>query len=107
MKHRETVDEIARRLPKWTRADVAEAMEVMAEVWMEALREPGAKINVVNLGRLHIQTQKMKCRGAVRDKLAEKGKPPEYLIRVYCRFDPFQPLAEICEQLREEAQSNE
>lgn len=102
MRYRQTVNEIARRLPHRTRAEVAEVLEVMGEIWLEALHKPGTRINVANLGRLHIQIQRVPCRGAVRRHFETKGEVPEYLTRVYCRFDPMQPLQAVCDQLREE-----
>jgi hypothetical protein len=102
MRYRQTVAEIARRLPHRTRGEVAEVLEVMGEVWLEELRKPKARINVANIGRLHIQIQRVPCRGAVRRHFTARGKVPEYLTRVYCRFDPMQPLQEVCDRLREE-----
>jgi hypothetical protein len=77
--HRQTVAEISKRLPRLKRRDVAEVLEVMAELWLEALSEPGQTVTVADLGKLVVEVQTFQSGGVV-------GKRP--LRRLYVRFRP-------------------
>jgi nucleoid DNA-binding protein len=77
--HRDVIAKIARRLPHRTQRDVAEVIEVLAEVWSEELMN-GKEITVPDIGRLSIEVQDMRAGGA----LVKHGR----LRRVYGRFRP-------------------
>lgn len=85
MYHREVIAEVARRLPHRTQRDVAEVVEVLIEVWSEALVK-GEGVIVPDIGRLSIEVQDMKAGGAL-DKYGR-------LRRVYGRFRPTENLKE-------------
>jgi nucleoid DNA-binding protein len=79
MNHRQTVTEISKRLPRLKRRDVAEVLEVMAELWLEALAQPGQTVAVADLGKLAVEVQTIHTGGAVGRRT---------LKRVYVRFRP-------------------
>jgi nucleoid DNA-binding protein len=79
MNHRETVAEISKRLPHLKRRDVAEVLEIMAELWLEALAQPGQTVTVTDLGRLLVEVQTFRSGGAVGQRTVR---------RVYVRFRP-------------------
>ena len=79
MNHRQTVTEISKRLPRLKRRDVAEVLEVMAELWLEALAQPGQTVTVADLGKLLVEVQTFHSGGAVGRRTVK---------RVYVRFRP-------------------
>lgn len=99
MNHRQTVQAVARRLPHLQRHQVAEVLEVAAEVWAAELAKPGRVITIVNLGSLHIEAQELQVGGAVRDRLAAQyGTAPEKVQRLYYRFNPFGWLRDLVKE---------
>ena len=90
MYHRDVIAYIARRLPHHTRRDVAEVIEVLTEVWLEQLIK-GSEVIVPDIGRLSIEIQNMKARGA----LGQHGR----LRRVYGRFRPTPSLKQLIEEV--------
>lgn len=90
MNHRETVRSIHQRLPHLKRREVAEVLEVLAEVWLDALAQPGGVVTVADLGKLSAEVQSLRSAGAIRQRLeAMHGKTaPQRLKRVYVRFRP-------------------
>jgi len=79
MNHRQTVTEISKRLPRLKRRDVADVLEVMAELWLEKLAQPGQTVTVADLGKLAVEVQTVRSGGAVGRRT---------LKRVYVRFRP-------------------
>lgn len=79
MNHRQTIAEISKRLPRLKRRDVAEVLEVMAELWLEALAQPGQTVTVADLGKLLVEVQTFCSGGAVGRRTVK---------RVYVRFRP-------------------
>lgn len=79
MNHRQTIAEISKRLPRLKRRDVAEVLEVMAELWLEALTQPGQTVTVADLGKLAVEVQTFRSGGAVGRRAVR---------RVYVRFRP-------------------
>ncbi len=79
MNHRQTVAEISKRLPRLKRRDVAEVLEVMAELWLDQLAQPGQTVTVADLGKLLVEVQTVRSGGAVGRRT---------LKRVYVRFRP-------------------
>lgn len=79
MNHRQTVSEISKRLPRLKRRDVAEVLEVMAELWLETLAQPGQTVIVADLGKLTVEVQTFHSGGVVGRRI---------LKRVYVRFRP-------------------
>ena len=79
MNHRQTVSEIGKRLPRLKRRDVAEVLEVMAELWLDQLAHPGQTVTVADLGKLAVEVQTVRSGGAVGRRI---------LKRVYVRFRP-------------------
>lgn len=90
MNHRETVRSIHQRLPHLKRRDVAEVLQVMSELWVQALAEPGGVVTVADLGKLSAEVQSLCSAGAIRQRLeATHGQAaPQRLKRVYLRFRP-------------------
>ena len=102
MNHRQTIHAVARRLPHLRRHQVAEVLEVTAEVWAEELATPGGTVALVNLGRLYVETQQMQLGGAVRDKIeVQRGTAPKTIQRLYYRFRPAGWLRESVEEQHE------
>ena len=54
MNHQELVAAIARRLPDRSRREVAEVLEVMIDICIEQLSQPGQVVQIADLGRLSI-----------------------------------------------------
>ena len=79
MNHRQTITEISKRLPRLKRRDVAEVLEVMAELWLEELAQPGQTVTVADLGKLLVEVQSFHSGGAVGRHTVK---------RVYVRFRP-------------------
>jgi len=79
MNHHQTVTEISKRLPRLKRRDVAEVLEVMAELWLEELAQPGQTVTVADLGKLAVEVQSFRSGGAVGRRTVK---------RVYVRFRP-------------------
>ncbi len=79
MNHRQTIAEISKRLPRLKRRDVAEVLEVMTELWLEELAQPGQIVTVADLGKLAVEVQTVRSGGAVGRRT---------LRRVYVRFRP-------------------
>jgi nucleoid DNA-binding protein len=90
MNHRQTVTEISKRLPRVKRRDVTEVLEVMAELWLEALAQPGRTVTVADLGKLVVEVQTLRSSGAVRQRLQQLhgAQAPTTLKRIYVRFRP-------------------
>jgi nucleoid DNA-binding protein len=102
MNHRQTVQAVARRLPHLPRHTVAEVLEITAEIWADALAQPGGSVTLMDLGRLHVEAQQMRVGGAVREKLGvEDGTR---IQRLYYRFRPSGWLREKVEAGREQTQ---
>lgn len=90
MNHAQTVGEIARRLPRLKRRDVAEVLAVMHELWLEAFANGEDEVTVGELGKLVVQRQQYVGKGIVRGK-AQSG------VRLYVRFRPTKRLRQaIC-----------
>lgn len=88
MTNNELVREISRRLPRLKKRDVAEVLEVMAELWQEELVQ-GRAVAVADLGRLTVEAQQMRSGGFMRQQLkASRGNVPLTLRRIYIRFYP-------------------
>lgn len=79
MNHRQTITEISKRLPRLKRRDVAEVLEVMAELWLEELAKPGQTVTIADLGKLAVEVQTFRSGGAVGRRTVK---------RVYVRFRP-------------------
>jgi hypothetical protein len=79
MNHCQTVTEISKRLPRLKRRDVAEVLEVMAELWLEKLAQPGQTVTVADLGNMAVEVQSFLSGGAVGRRIVK---------RVYVRFRP-------------------
>lgn len=79
MNHRQTVTQISKRLPRLKRRDVAEVLEVMTELWLEELAQPGQTVTVSDLGKLAVEVQTFHSGGAVGRRTVK---------RVYVRFRP-------------------
>ncbi|MBI1281203.1 MAG: hypothetical protein GC179_23960 [Anaerolineaceae bacterium] len=79
MNHRQTITEISKRLPRLKRRDVAEVLEVMTELWLEELAQPGQTVTVADLGKLLVEVQTFRSGGAVGRRTVK---------RVYVRFRP-------------------
>lgn len=86
--HNELVREISRRLPRLKKHDVAEVLEVMAELWQEELAQ-GRAVAVADLDKLTVEVQQMRSGGFMRQQLrASRGIVPLTLRRIYIRFHP-------------------
>lgn len=81
---------IARRLYGFTREDVTQVLEVMADIWYEELARSGGYIHLARLGKFYVEQQSIPAAGAVRATLQQKtGKDvPTQLCRLYFRFQP-------------------
>jgi nucleoid DNA-binding protein len=107
--HRETVRSIHQRLPHLKRREVAEVIEVLAELWLEALAQPGGVVTVADLGKLTAEVQTLRSAGAIRQRLeATHGKAaPQRLKRVYLRFRPTAKLRNAIQTAYIEEGANE
>jgi nucleoid DNA-binding protein len=94
MNTRQTVAEIARRLPDLRRRDVVEMFEVLAELWCVELAKPDGEIHIAGLGRLYVETHDLKATGVIRQRLIEKygQDAPQTVQRRVIRFRPSEAL---------------
>ncbi|NLF79141.1 MAG: hypothetical protein GX573_25895 [Chloroflexi bacterium] len=90
MNHQELVAAIARRLSDHSRREVADMLEVLAEVCIEQLSQPGQVIQIADLGRLSIDVHQLHVSGAVRKTMIEHrgADQPKTLKRIVGRFRP-------------------
>ena len=90
MNHRQTIAEISKRLPRLKRRDVAEVLEVMTELWLDELAQPGQTVTVADLGKLVVEVQNFHSGGTVQQRLQQKygSRAPKTLKRIYVRFRP-------------------
>ncbi len=104
MNTRETVVEIARRLPDLRRRDVLEMFEVLAELWRDELAKSDGEIHIAGLGRLYVETHDLKATGVIRQRLIEKyGKDaPQTVQRRMIRFRPSEALHAAMKQEHEQ-----
>jgi nucleoid DNA-binding protein len=86
MNHRQTVMEISKRLPRLKRRDVAEVLEIMTELWLEELAQPGQTLTVADLGKLLVEVQSFRSGGAVGRRTVK---------RVYVRFRPTRKFRQV------------
>lgn len=109
MNHRQTVAEISKRLPRLKRRDVAEVLEVMAELWLDELRQPGQTVTVADLGKLVVEVQTFQSGGAVRQRLQQihGAQAPKTLKRIYVRFRPTAKFHQAIEDARREKREDE
>jgi nucleoid DNA-binding protein len=94
MNTRQTVAEIARRLPDLRRRDVLEIFEVLAELWGVELAKSDGEIHIAGLGRLYVETHDLKATGVIRHQLTEKygNNAPQTVQRRVIRFRPSEAL---------------
>ncbi|MBA3871075.1 MAG: hypothetical protein H0X30_18180, partial [Anaerolineae bacterium] len=87
MNHRQTIREISKRLPRLKRRDVAEVLEVMTELWLDELAQPGQTVTVADLGKLVVEVQTMRSGGVIKRRLQELrgNEAPKIHKRVYVR----------------------
>ncbi len=104
MNHQEVVATVARRLPHRSKREVAEVLEVMVEVWIEQLSQPGQVVQLADFGRLSIDVHRLQVSGAVRKTLAEQrgADHPESLRRIAGRFRPAPRLRQAIEAVCKE-----
>ncbi len=90
MNYRQTITEISKRLPRLKWRDVAEVLDVMAELWLAELAQPGGTVTVADLGKLVVEVQTLRSAGAVRRRLQQRhgAGVPETFQRIYVRFRP-------------------
>jgi nucleoid DNA-binding protein len=90
MNHQELVSAISKRLPYLKRRDVAAVLEVMTELWLAELVQPGQTITLADLGKLSVEVQTFHVRGSVRRHMEHfhGSETPETVKRVYVRFRP-------------------
>ncbi|MCA0455414.1 MAG: hypothetical protein LCI00_15660 [Chloroflexi bacterium] len=79
MTHRQLVREIARRLPRLKRRDIAEVLAVQHELWLVVLTRPDVSIALGDLGKLVVEVQMMQAGGVVGRRRMK---------RLYLRFRP-------------------
>ncbi len=58
MNHRQPIPAINKYLPRLKRRDVAGVLEVMTELWLDELAQPGQTVTVSDLGKLVVEVQK-------------------------------------------------
>ncbi len=105
MNYRKTIIEIARRLPHYTQREVAEVLDVMRDLWLAELSQPGKTVALFDLGELSIEVQQMRASRASRKTMATRpgAAQPERLRRIYGRFHPSPRLRQaIAARLKEE-----
>ena len=90
MNHQQLVIAIARRLPDRSRREVADVLEMLVNVCIEQLSQPGQVVQIADLGRLSIDVHPLRASGAVRKTLTGQhgARQPETLNRMVGRFRP-------------------
>jgi nucleoid DNA-binding protein len=104
MNHQELVAAIARRLPHRSRREVAEVLEVMIDICIEQLSQPGRVVQITDLGKFSIDVHRLQVSGAVRKTLIEHHgeDQPEILNRIVGRFRPAPRLRQAIEAIYKE-----
>lgn len=102
MNTRETIAEIARRLPALRRRDVLEMFEVLAELWRVELARRDGEIHIAGLGTLYVETHDLKATGVIKERLLEKygRNAPQTVQRKVIRFRPSEALQTAMKQER-------
>ena len=90
MNHKQLVSAISKRLPYLKRRDVAAVLDIMTELWLAELIQPGQTITLADLGKLSVEVQTFHVRGSVRRHIehVHGAETPESVKRVYVRFRP-------------------
>lgn len=88
MNNSELSAEIARRLPKFSRRDIGDVLDVLTELCYAELRKYDGEIHLTGIGKLYTETHLVKVGGVMRAVLRKKhGKfAPETLLRQTVRF---------------------
>ncbi len=94
MNTRQTVTEIARRLPDLRRHEVQEMINLLVDLWRAELLKVDGEIHITGLGRLYVETHDLKATGAIRQRLIDKfGKnAPQVVQRRVIRFRMAKPF---------------
>lgn len=100
MNHQQLVIAIARRLPDRSRCEVAEVLEMMVNVCIEQLSQPGQIVQIADLGRLSIDVHPLHASGVVRSQ--HGAQQPEILTRLVGRFRPAPRLRQAIESVIKE-----
>lgn len=93
MTHNQLMREIAWRLPRLKRRDIAEVLAVQNELWLAALAQPDGAITLGDLGKLVVEVQTMRAGGIVGQR---------HLKRLYLRFRPTLKLKQAIRGLGKE-----
>jgi hypothetical protein len=74
-------------------------LEIMAELWLEELAQPGQTVTIADLGKLVVEVQTLRSAGAIRQRLQLKhgNTAPKTLKRIYVRFRPTEKLRQAIE----------
>jgi nucleoid DNA-binding protein len=89
LNHRQTIAAVARRLPHRTKREVEEVLEVLTEVWSDALVNNKQEVTLRGLGKLVIEVQTVQGAGAVKGTVKRLyGRfRPAYELRLKVRSD--------------------
>jgi nucleoid DNA-binding protein len=100
MNTRQTVTEIARRLPDLHRHEVQEVISLLIDLWRAELLKPDGEIHVAGLGKLYVETHDLRATGAIRQRLINKfGKnAPQTVQRRVIRFRMSKPFHAVLKQ---------
>ncbi len=90
----ELTAEIARRLPRFSRRDIREVLEVMTELCHAELGKMEGEVHLTGLGKLYTEAHWVKCAGVMRRVMRAKsgGKTPDLILRHSVRFRPSDAL---------------
>jgi nucleoid DNA-binding protein len=94
MNTRQTVTEIAHRLPDLRRHEVREVINLLVDLWRAELLKPDGAIHIAGLGRLYVETHDLRATGAIRQRLIDKFGPnaPQTVQRRVIRFRMAKPF---------------
>jgi nucleoid DNA-binding protein len=100
MNTRQTVTEIARRLPDLHRHEVQEVISLLIDLWRAELLKADGQIHLAGLGRLYVETHDLKATGAIRQRLIIRfGKnAPQVVRRRVIRFRMSKPFQAALKQ---------
>ena len=100
MNHQQLVIAIARRLPDRSRREVAEVLEMLVNVCVEQLSQPGQVVQIADLGRLSIDVHPLRASGVVCSQ--HGARQAETLTRLVGRFRPAPRLRQAIETVIKE-----
>lgn len=96
MNHRQVIQAVAKRFPDLTQHQIEDVLDVLSQVWTEALAQPNGEVTLRNFGKWMVEVQQLRNSGVIRARMGVES--PEQLKRLYFRFRPSLNVRALVEQ---------